>query len=345
MPQALSPCRRSARFIPIFSVVIIAQAVSGCGLASKSRDNTLSANGNLVTGALGSNASLLQKSNEWAAKWQKNPSDSSIAIKYAGSLRALGYTKKAVQVLQQASLTSPNNQSVIAEYGKALSNNGQLEQALINLNRAQTLGNPDWRIYSAQGITLDKMARYARARQYYKSALNLSPNQAIVLNNIGLSYALDGNLKNAETYLRRAVAAQGSQPKMQRNLALVLGLSGKFSQSAKASNKVLSTEDTSVNIAYLKSMLSAPGTWQQLSGKNKIAEASPRKTKKRLASKPRKITKFNKPKKAASLEADDNRNSPIRHEEKVSSFSQTIKNALTGRQKTASINPEDLRTN
>jgi Flp pilus assembly protein TadD len=345
MTQTLSPFRRSARLIPIFSVIIIAQAVSGCILNSKSQDNTLSGDGSLVTGSLGSEGALLQKSNEWAAKWQKNPTDTGIAIKYAGSLRDLGSTRKAVQVLQQASLTSPNNQAVIAEYGKALSNNGQLEQALLNLNRAQTLGSPDWRIYSAQGITLDKMAQYSKARQYYKSALNLSPNQAIVLNNIGLSYALDGNLKNAETYLRRAAAAKGSQPKIQRNLALVLGLSGKFSQSAKTSNKVLSAEDTSVNIAYLKNMLSAPGTWQKLSGKTKIAKSSPRKTKKQQVSKPRKITSLKKPEKAASLEVDADRNSSAKSGDRLSSFSEKIKNALVSRQKTASIDQLDLRTN
>ncbi len=335
MPHAISPCRRSRRLIPIFSIVIIAQAVSGCSLNSKSQGNNFSANGNLVTGTAGSNSSLLQQSNGWAAKWQKNPADANIAIKYASSLRALGSTKKAVQVLQQASLKSPNNQAVIAEYGKALANDGQLKQALLNLNRAQTLGNPDWRIYSAQGITLDKMARYSQARRYYKSALNLSPDQAIVLNNIGLSYALAGDLKNAETYLRRATAAKGSQPKIQRNLALVLGLSGKFSQSAKASNRVLSSEDTSVNIAYLKNMLSAPGTWQQLAGK----------TKKKLASKPLKITRLKKSKKAAGLEAGDNKNPSTRSGEKLSSFSEKIKNALIGRQKTASIDQLDLRTN
>ncbi len=345
MPQALSPYSRSRRLIPIFGVVIIAQAVSGCVLNNKLQDNTLSSNTNLVTGALGSDASLLQQSNRWAAKWQKNPADANIAIKYASSLRALGSSKKAVQVLQQASLKSPNNQAVIAEYGKALSNDGQLKQALLNLNRAQTLGNPDWRIYSAQGITLDKMAQYSRARQYYKSALNLSPNQPIVFNNIGLSYALEGNLENAETYLRRAAAVKGSQPKIQRNLALVLGLGGKFSQSATASNKVLSSEDTSVNIAYLKDMLSAPGTWQKLSGKTKIAKSSPRKVKKRMVSKPRKITRLKKPKKAASLALSADNNSTVKNAGRTSSFSEKIKTAIFSRQKTASLDSLDLRTN
>jgi len=297
MPKVLRPISSAKRFIPVFGVLIISQALSGCLLNSKTQ-GSVNGDSALVTDNLGANNSLLQQSNKWAAKWQQNPADANVAIGYARSLRAEGSNQKAVQVLQQASLKSPGNQAVIAEYGKALSTVGQLEQALHNLNRAQSLGRPDWRIYSAQGITLDKMEQFARAREHYKSALNLKPNQPSVLNNIGLSYALEGNLASAETYLRRAAATQGSQPKIQRNLALVLGLSGKFGQSTKASNEVLSAEDTSENIAYVKNMLSPPGTWQKLSGEAKIAQSGQRKTKKQRAAKPRKITTLEKVKKA-----------------------------------------------
>jgi len=194
MPQSSRPNNFPKRFIPIVGALIIAQSVSGCVFNSKSQNSNLSGD-DFVTGSLGSDSSLLLESNKWAAKWQKNPSDTGIAINYARSLRAAGSHKTAVQVLQQASLTAPTNQAVIAEYGKALSTIGELNQAMHNLNRAQTLGSPDWRIYSAQGITLDRMEQHSQARKHYKSALNLKPNRYSVLNNIGLSYALEGNLE------------------------------------------------------------------------------------------------------------------------------------------------------
>ncbi|HFC04077.1 MAG TPA: tetratricopeptide repeat protein, partial [Rhizobiales bacterium] len=290
MPHTLLFHSAAKRFGPLFGVLIISQAVSGCVVNSKSNNKTSPGDASFVTGSLNSNSSLLQRSDKWAAKWQKNPSDAGVAINYARSLRAVGSYKKAVQVLQQASLKSPKNQAVIAEYGKALSTIGQFKQAMFNLNRAQSLGTPDWRIYSAQGITLDRMEQHSKARKYYKTALGLKPDQPSVLNNIGLSYALEGDLANAETYLRRAAAINGSQPKVKKNLALVLGLNGKFSQSAKTSNEVLSSQDTTVNIAYLKKMLSQPGTWQKLSGKSRIARSKLRKTKRQAAASPRKIT-------------------------------------------------------
>jgi len=366
MPQLLRPSHSPKRFIPIFGALIIAQAVSGCVMNSKSQGDS-----DFVTGSIGSNDSLLQESNKWAAKWQKNPTDTGIAINYARSLSASGSHKKAVQVLQQASLTSPKNQAVIAEYGKALSTTGQLKQAMHNLNRAQSLGNPDWRIYSAQGITLDRLKQHVQARQHYKTALNLRPNHPTVLNNIGLSYALEGDLKNAETFLRRAVASNNSTPKTKKNLALILGLNGKFSQSAQASNEVLSSEDTTVNIAYLKNMLSQPGTWQKLSGKTKVAKSVPRKTKKRLASKPRKITTLETKKvtkldqkkltsqKAAKLKVSAKKplvtksgksdraatKSNADTGKKLSLFNSKIKKAIAATQKTASVEQLNLRAN
>jgi len=339
MPQVLRRSSSSRRFISVFGVLILAQATSACALGGKSHDSASMSDASFVSGSPGSKSSLLQQSNMWAAKWQKNPTDPGIAINYARSLRAEGSNQKAVQVLQQAALKAPKNQAIIAEFGKALSTAGQYKQAMQNLNRAQTLGRPDWRIYSAQGITLDKMKQYTRARDYYKSALNLKPNQPSVLNNIGLSYAMEGDLTKAETYLRRAATANGAQPKVKRNLALVLGLGGKFDQSAQASTGVLSTEDTSVNIAYLKTMLSQPGTWQKLSSKTRIAKSTPRKAKKRTVSSPRKITPFEtkiltelkKTKKAAG--------------QKVSARGPLKINPVAGDRKTASIDHLNLRTN
>jgi len=328
MRQVLRNFSSSRRIISIFGVVILAQATSACALGGKSHDSASFNDASFVSGSPGSKSALLQRSNMWAARWQKKPSDPGIAINYARSLRAEGSNQKAVQVLQQAALTAPKNQAVIAEFGKALSTAGRYKQAMLNLNRAQTLGRPDWRIYSAQGITLDKMQQYARARDHYKSALNLKPNQSSVLNNIGLSYAMEGDLTKSETYLRRAASANGAQPKVKRNLALVLGLGGKFDQSAQASTGVLSAEDTSVNIAYIKTMLSQPGTWQKLSNKTRVAKSSPRKSKRKTTASPRKITTF-ETKKAA--------------EHKVSAIGPLRINPVAAGRKTAAINIPGVR--
>jgi len=72
--------------------------------------------------------------------------------------------------------------------GRALADNGNFQQAFDVLSQAHTPDDPDWRILSAQGATLDQLGRYDEARQYYASALKIAPEEPSVLSNLGLSY-------------------------------------------------------------------------------------------------------------------------------------------------------------
>src|SRR3546814_4192879 len=70
-----------------------------------------------------------------------------------------------------------------------------------------------------------QMGRHDEAQRHYSSALKIAPNEPSVLSNLGLSYALQKNLRRAESTLRRAAAQPGAKPKVRQNLALVVGRS------------------------------------------------------------------------------------------------------------------------
>jgi Flp pilus assembly protein TadD len=135
---------------------------------------------------------------------------------------------------------------------------GNLEQALEVLNRAHTPDQPDWRILSAQGAVLDQLGRHDEAQQYYSSALKIRPDDPGVLSNLGLSYALAKDLKNAEATLRRAAAAGGTDPRVRQNLALVVGLQGRFGEAESIARADLPTDEAAANVAYLRQMLAQP---------------------------------------------------------------------------------------
>ena len=61
-----------------------------------------------------------------------------------------------------------------------------------------------------------------------EKALAADPQNLSVLNNLGMSYALEGNLKQAEATLRQADALprSKSEPRIRQNLALVVGPAG-----------------------------------------------------------------------------------------------------------------------
>ena len=119
----------------------------------------------------------------------------------------------------------------MAGYGRALADNGNFQQAFDVLNRAHSPDNPDWRILSVQGTALDQLGRHDEARRYYDSALKIVPGEPSVLSNLGLSYMLSKDLPKAEETLRQAYASGRADARVRQNLALVVGLQGRFAEA------------------------------------------------------------------------------------------------------------------
>lgn len=198
------------------------------------------------------------------ARYRANPGDADTAIAYAGALRAAEQRAQAVAVLEQASIRSPNNAALLGAYGRALAEAGQYQQALETLGRAHSPDNPDWRILNVQGAVLDQMGRHADAQRHYTAALKIVPNDPSVLSNLGLSYMLTKDLKNAEATLRRAAAQPNAGPKVRQNLALVVGLQGRFDEAEKIASADLPENEAAANVAYLRQMLAQKGDWKKI---------------------------------------------------------------------------------
>ena len=188
-------------------------------------------------------------------RYRADPSNVDTAMRYAQALRSTGQRAQAVAVLEKASIESPHNKAVLGAYGRALAEAGNYDQALQVLDRAHTPDQPDWHILSAQGAVLDQMGRHADAQRYYLTALKIAPDEPSVLSNLGLSYALSKNLREAETTLRRAAAQHPADPRVRQNLALVVGLQGHFAEAESIARADLPADEAAANAAYLKQML------------------------------------------------------------------------------------------
>jgi len=103
------------------------------------------------------------------------------------------------------------------------------------------------------------MGRHEDAQHYYETALKIVPDEPSVLSNLGLSYALSKQLPRAEATLKRAAAGQRVDPRVRQNLALVVGLQGRFAEAESIARADLPAEEASANVAYLREMLSRQG--------------------------------------------------------------------------------------
>ncbi|HWC91703.1 MAG TPA: tetratricopeptide repeat protein [Pseudolabrys sp.] len=197
-------------------------------------------------------------------RYRANPSDAKAAIAYAKALRATDQRAQAVAVLQQASIRNPHDTAVLGAYGRALADAGQYTEALDALSRAHSPDNPDWRILNAQGAVLDEMGRHAEAQRHYATVLKMVPNEPSVLSNLGLSYALDKKLPQAEATLRQAAALAHAGPKVRQNLALVVGLQGRFAEAEKIAGADLPPDQAAANVNYLRQMLAQRNDWKKM---------------------------------------------------------------------------------
>jgi Flp pilus assembly protein TadD len=236
-------------------VVVLATAMAGCQ-TTQSTDTT----GSITLPPADSSAADLHRDVDlYGEKYRANPADADNALRYAQALRAAGQRAQAVAVLEQVSIQNPHNKAVLGEYGRALAEAGNYEQALEVFDRAHTPDQPDWRILSAQGAVLDQMGRHADAQRHYLTALKIVPDEPSVLSNLGLSYALSKDLKNAEATLRRAAAHQPADPRVRQNLALVVGLQGRFAEAEDIARADLPPDEAAANVAYLRQMLARKG--------------------------------------------------------------------------------------
>jgi Flp pilus assembly protein TadD len=197
-------------------------------------------------------------------RYRANNRDPATAVRYAQALRGIGQRNQAAAVLEQASIVNPNNRVVAGAYGRALADIGNYAQALEVLNRAHSPDQPDWRILSVQAAALDQMGRQEEAQRYYASALRIAPDEPAVLSNLGLSYALAKDLPKAESTLRRAAARPGADRRVRQNLALVVGLQGRFEEAEQIARSELPPEEAAANVSYLRDMLAQPNNWKKL---------------------------------------------------------------------------------
>ncbi len=233
-------------------VAVLALSLGGCKTPGNSD----------TTGSIGSpaaprsDAEWRQQAEHWGTRYRANPGDAEAAMRYAQALRATAQRAQAAAVLEQATIGNPQNKALLGAYGRALADIGSYGQALEVLGRAHTPDQPDWRILSAQGAVLDQMGRHADAQRHYASALKMAPNDPSVLSNLGLSYALSKDLKRGEATLRRAVGQPGADSKARQNLALVVGLQGRFPEAEAIARADLPPDEAAANVAYLRQMLS-----------------------------------------------------------------------------------------
>lgn len=239
-------------------VGVAALALSGCA-TNRTATTALDADYSSLSGPQ-IQASVADLSQRYA----RDPRNRALGIHYAAALRAAGQTEPAVTVLENLMAAYPGDPEIGLAYAKALAAAGRFEQALRVVDNAINPVTPHWDALSVRGAILDQMGRHPEARQTYAQALLLAPQESRLHANMGLSYAMTGELDQAEAHLRQAVALPGATTKVRQNLALVLGLQGRFDQARAIYAAELPAEAVEANMDYIRALLTQQDRWQAI---------------------------------------------------------------------------------
>jgi Flp pilus assembly protein TadD len=201
-------------------------------------------------------AEELRKATEyWGKEYKGKPENKAAAISYAKNLKAMGDKRMALTVLQDAATYHSKDPELLGELGRLALEFDQLSLAQRALEAADVPDKPDWKVISARGTVLAKQGQHKAAIPFFERALALAPNQPSVLNNLAMANAMSGDAAKAEEILRTAAAKSDAPAKINQNLALVLGLQGKYEESKIAGSAGGSSQVASENTDYLRRMV------------------------------------------------------------------------------------------
>ena len=161
----------------------------------------------------------------------------------AESLRRVNAPQEAL-VFYDGALEKKENWVLALEgKGLALMAVGEFPQAGSVLAEVMKQDAKRWRTLNALGVLFTLKEMYAEAQAYYDEALVHSPDNISVLNNMGLTQAINGQKASAYETLKYAAQAarmdERKRAQIELNLALVYGISGEEKKAEALASKHL----------------------------------------------------------------------------------------------------------
>ncbi len=241
-------------------MLVLAAGLSACQTSRSSTGGK-----GLTTGSV-SSAPSLKAAARAGRVWRARPSDLRAGLEYARQLELLGQTGEQLGVLKKLVSLHPRNMGLRAFLGRALLKAGRPVQAEGVFRALLKAGQRDWRTYNGLGSALAAQGRFGEARRQYRLALGVAPGNVKVINNIAMSHILEGDPAKAEAMLRRAMATpQGrAETRIRQNLALAVGLQGRFREARYIASQDLPPAEVEANMAWLRRMLGGADAWKRL---------------------------------------------------------------------------------
>jgi tetratricopeptide (TPR) repeat protein len=116
---------------------------------------------------------------------------------------------------------------------EALADNGRTAEAVARYEQAREI-DPGLKVARRLAVLYDREGKTDLALAEFRRALHEGPRDAALFNDLGYCYYRQGDCREAESWLRQAVAVNPACDGAWANLGLVLGHEGRYEESCDA---------------------------------------------------------------------------------------------------------------
>ncbi len=180
----------------------------------------------------------------------RRPQDRTALLGLSRNLRYTGNAKMALEILEAASKDFKDDGVFLTELGKVYITTSNAEAAIKTLKAAIAEDGRNWEAYTTLGIGNDLLQAYPEAWEAYQKALEISPSNPAVLNNMALSAALDGRIELAISTLEEAPIAVRRSPQVRQNLAFFYGIKGNLKKAEALAKMDLDEKSVRNNLNF-----------------------------------------------------------------------------------------------
>lgn len=200
--------------------------------------------------------------NYWAQLTSQYPDDIDGYLGYAKSGRKLRAHQRVLSKLYDYKMRNPHNTEIISEIAKVHYELKDYHQALEEIDSAIELDGSNWKHYSLRGVISNKLNYPFEAEASYGKALELSPNNPTVLNNLAASKIANGQYDDAEFFITKAIDHPEASMQVYRTYAKILTLKGDRAQAeAFLQAKLGNQSDVNMIVNSVKTQVSRPVMW------------------------------------------------------------------------------------
>lgn len=154
---------------------------------------------------------------------------------------------------KEAQDLAPNvSANLCMSMAESLEKEGKESDALVYYEKARQLSPAlNDRASRRLAILYDRHDQQAKAMAEFQELLKKHPKDSTLLNDIGYSYVNRGQWAEAETFLRRAIAADKENKRAWINLGLALSQQGKYTEGLEAFAKAVTPAEAHANLGFV----------------------------------------------------------------------------------------------